>query len=245
MLICEIGLNHLGSVRYSDVMLQNILDTEVDAVTFQIRECEFYENELAHLNLDADYYQEAIIKTKDKSKKFGIALSDLDFLPLMENLGVDFYKILSKDITNLEFLHKFRQSTNKTLYLSTGTAAEEDINTALEILKKDTVLIHTQLTNNVNQVNLKAIPTMRFKYGVPVAFGNHCSNLNILYTCLGYEPSDIFFYVKGTDEYEYPDNEHSVPLNKVGEVAENIKCLYTSFGDGRKYKMKNNIEGQR
>ena len=86
---------------------------------------------------------------------------------------------------------------------------------------------------------------MRFKYGVPVAFGNHCSNLNILYTCLGYEPSDIFFYAKGTDEYEYPDNEHSVPLNKVREMAENIKRLSTSFGDGRKYKMKNNIEGQR
>ena len=32
LIICEIGLNHLGSTKWSDVMLHNILDSEVDAV---------------------------------------------------------------------------------------------------------------------------------------------------------------------------------------------------------------------
>ena len=245
MLICEIGLNHLGSTKWSDVMLHNILDSEIDAVTFQIRENKFYENGFAFLKLEKDYYRNAAKKTKNKAKKFGVALSNLDYLSFFEELGTDFYKILSKDVTNLDFLQNFRQKTSKDIYLSTGTASEKDISKALEILGKETTLIHTQLTNDVDQVNLKAIFTMKSKFKTPVAFGNHCDNFNILYTCLGYEPSDIFFYVKGSDEFGYPDDKHSVPLNRINEVASNIKCLSASLGDGIKKEMKNTIEGQK
>jgi len=245
MLICEIGLNHLGSSKWSDVILHHVLDSKIDAITFQIRENQFYENGFAFLKLDENYYSQAIKKVKSRAKKFGIALSNLDYLSFFESLGTDFYKILSKDITNLDFLQKFRQNTNKDIYLSTGTSSEKDINKALEILGRKTTLIHTQLTNDINQVNLKAIFTMKSKFKVPVAFGNHCDNFNILYACLGYEPSDIFFYVKGSDDFEYPDDKHSIPLNRVNEVANNIKCLSRSLGDGVKKEMKNTIEGQK
>ena len=206
---------------------------------------EFYKGDLETLILEKEYYAAALDQTQEKGKKFGVALSNLEYLSFFEKLGADFYKILSKDITNLDFLYKFSQSTNKNLYLSTGTASEKDISRALEILGKNTTLIHTQLTNEVNRVNLKAILTMKSRFKAPIAFGNHCDNINVLYACLGYEPSDIFFYTKGTDEYEYPDDKHSVPLDKVKELADNIKCLYTSLGDGIKKEMKNTIEGQR
>jgi len=41
-LIAEIGLNHNGSEEHAQRMLENVLAAGIDAVTFQIREPEFY-----------------------------------------------------------------------------------------------------------------------------------------------------------------------------------------------------------
>ena len=42
MLVCEIGLNHLGDEKYASEYVSTILTTDIDAITFQIREPEFY-----------------------------------------------------------------------------------------------------------------------------------------------------------------------------------------------------------
>ena len=45
------------------------------------------------------------------------------------------------------------------------------------------------------------------KQGFKVGYGNHCSNLNTIYTSVAYNPCDYFFYVKSIDGV--PDDEHS------------------------------------
>ena len=58
MIIAEIGLNHLGSIKLAEMYIQGIAETEVDGITFQIREQGYYANKKAHLELTLTEYKE-------------------------------------------------------------------------------------------------------------------------------------------------------------------------------------------
>ena len=98
-------------------------------------------------------------------------------------------------------------------------------------------LIHTRFTNSVKDINLKAIPMLQEKFDIPAAFGNHSNNVNVLYLALGYEPSDLFFYVKGDKVTNHPDEDHAVGLNQLAEIISNLRTLPRSIGSGNKIKM--------
>lgn len=42
MIIAEIGMNHLGSFFSAEIMLMDLFKTEIDGITFQVREKEYY-----------------------------------------------------------------------------------------------------------------------------------------------------------------------------------------------------------
>jgi len=248
MIICEIGLNHCGDTNYANAYLDALLKEDIDAVTFQIRESEFYLHKgKQQLNLPIDYYKDAKNKVLASNKKFGIALSDLSLLDFFESIKTDFYKILSKDANNQNFISTFISKTNRDIYISTGLSNEQQI----EILSKSgngverkISLIHTQLSNNVSDVNLLSIKKLKDKYQIPISYGHHCENIHVLYLALAFNPSDLFFYVKGEREEIHPDENHSIKLKNISSVISNLKNLPSSIGDGYKVNVSNTIKGQ-
>ena len=44
MIIAEIGRNHLGKLELANYYVKNLLQTNVDGISFQIREKSYYEN---------------------------------------------------------------------------------------------------------------------------------------------------------------------------------------------------------
>jgi sialic acid synthase SpsE len=97
------------------------------------------------------------------------------------------------------------------------------------------------LTFEPKDTNLKAIQTITEKYKIPVGYGNHCKNLNTMYSSLSFNPSDIWFYVKGLDYENHPDEIHSVPLNEVGDFVDDLKEVNLAIGDG--WKKNTNTKG--
>ena len=232
MIICEVGLNHLGNEDYSNLYFTKLMESDCDAITYQIREKEFYKGKYKDFELSFDYYSSLINKSKDK--KFGIALADKNLIDECESIGVDFYKVLSWDLKDYEYIHSLLNKTSKPIYVSTGTSSLKDLN---EFYKEfsgiDRIsLIHTQLTQSVEDTNLKALTTLD-KFGFDVGFGNHCQNLNVIYSSLAFNPSQIWFYVKGTELY-HPDDNHSVGIYQVKDFIKNIKEVRLSIGDGQK-----------
>ena len=68
MIIAEIGLNHLGDVKIANDMVNELLDTNTEAITFQIREEGYYDNlKPHHIKLPNEFYLEIskIIKYKN------------------------------------------------------------------------------------------------------------------------------------------------------------------------------------
>ena len=245
MFIAEIGLNHFGNEEFSDFLVESLTSEDIDAITFQVREPEFYDEKRSSFILSDEYYQKIINKVQKRDKLFGIALSDTNKLDFFETIGTDFYKILSKDIADIEFLKNFASKTKKDVFLSTGLSDCVTINKALDILNDNVTLIHTRLSNKIEDVNLKAIKFMKDKYDNNVAFGNHCANEIALSAASALEPSDYFFYIKSDKHHKhYPDDLHAIELKNIDRVITDINTIQAALGTGSKFSTKNTIEGQ-
>tara|TARA_R110000851_G_scaffold333498_1_gene514112 strand:+ start:3001 stop:3750 length:750 start_codon:yes stop_codon:yes gene_type:complete len=247
MIVAEIGLNHMGDYETAKEYVNFLIDTEVDAITFQIREQSFYlKSKKSNLNLNKKVYIEMSKKAAKFQKKFGLALSDMSLIDEVDEY-MDFYKILSKDFS-YNFIDHFLRKTDKPLYISTGLNSIESITSVLEKLtdkdKSRISLIHTQLSNDVESVNLKSLKFLQKLSCGSVAFGNHCEDYRVCFMSLCYNPSAVFVYVKKDNQIEYPDNKHAIMLENFGIFCKDIKKLNNAIGSGIKVKMKNTIRGQ-
>jgi N,N'-diacetyllegionaminate synthase len=240
MIICEIGLNHMGDAKYANQYINKILYSNADGLIFHLREKAFYQhNPGSKFLLSDDFYYKIGKKLKNKIK-FGMAVVDPDSIDFCEKVGVDFYKIFGDDIGNVKLINKIKE-TNKKTFVSTGTAGLPEIKKFIKYIgssKQNFVLVHTQLSYDPNASNLKAISSLK-QFGLPVAYGNHASNIKVIYLALAYEPSDILFYVKGDVVKKHVDEPQAVRLNELSSFVTDIHLLPKSIGTGKKQKMKN------
>jgi sialic acid synthase SpsE len=234
--IAEIGLNHLGSEERARRMLERLLTASIDAITFQIRENRFYKgDDVSRRRLSEGFYKWAAKIIHEKGRRLGIAIGDESTIPFFDSLGVDFWKTLSWDFKN-HSLNALLQLTGKTVFMSTGLANMEDI-IEVSLKWKNVVLIHTQLSQKIEDVNLKAIHTIRNRNNLPVAFGLHCSNHDVLKLAICFEPEAIFFYVKEQGCSGLFDDEHAIPMNQVGDWVDSLNVLMKALGTGTKEAM--------
>jgi len=242
MLIAEIGFNHLGKYKIADQYLDVLLQSDVDAITFQIRE-PLHREKKPYRYFDDDKYQHLFKRIKDCNKKVGVALANPEYISFFEELNVDFYKVIRNDITNKNLLRMLIK-TKKKIYVSTGMSSEEDIymfNKFVGTQREQFSLIHTQLSNNIEDCNLKSIQAMK-KYGMDVGYGSHCPDENTIFMALCCEPSDIFIYVKGDEDADYPDKYHAVAISKFPFLINKINDYKRAMGSGTKETMNNKIE---
>jgi len=245
MIVCEIGLNHLGDPNYGEEYIEKIIESKSDGITFQIRENDYYsKKEHSHLLLSDSFYQKISEKIHDAGLKFGIAIAEESKIDFFNSINVDFYKILSWDLNNFSLIDKLC-NTGKPIFVSTGMGSLDEISKFVQHVsssKNQFSLIHTQLSHSLDEVNLKAIATLKTKFDLPVSYGNHALNMNTIYASIGFEPSDIFLYVKGNHDIKHPDDEHALNLNDLPELILNIHELYVALGTGKKQKMDKKIK---
>ena len=248
MLIAEIGLNHLGQSENLINYIDKLIETDVDAVTLQVREPEFYDEKWGghpagffNLELHKDNYFYVKEKIRASGKKFGIAIGDINYINFFESLNVDFYKVIRNDITDFKLIDKLIE-TKKEVIVSTGLSSNIEISKFVNYIgdNKNFKLNHTQLSYDIEDCNLNAIKNMKQNYGLEVSFGNHCKDINVLYMALCYNPSDILFYVKHIENV--PDSEHAIHLSKVNEVVNNINNFKKALGTGIKKTSINKME---
>lgn len=249
-IICEIGMNHMGDIAYADEYLEALSAARPDGLTFQVREKEYYAKQKPGESpfLSDEYYRAAAERAKGGGIRFGVGLCDVGKVAFFKEIRTDFYKILSKDINNRELVSAVL-ATDKPVYVSTGMSSEEEIESFLTGLgasiPPNLSLIHTQLSYEDADTNLRAIGRLQERFGVPVAFGSHSTDVNALYATLGFSPSATFVYVKGLRPIKHKDEAHAVLLADISGVIQKIRRLETMMGDGIKKKMENTIPDQR
>ena len=240
MIVAEVGNNHHGSEEYANEYLKKSIISGVDGILYHIREKEFYEKiENRKKSLADSFYKNALTFTKKKKKKIGITLADVEKIDFLEEIGIDFYKILSQDINN-KILIKNILKTGKPTFISTGLSDFAEISKLIQFIKpniQNVTLIHTTLRPDIKYVNLNGITELSKKFHLPVAFGNHCKNPMVLFTSIAYNPSDIFFYVKGSRYKHHQDDKHAIKLKYLNWYVKNLKEIKLNLRKGTKMKL--------
>jgi sialic acid synthase SpsE len=196
-IVAEIGQNHNGSVETAKKLIDACFDAGINFVKFQKRDIdteftkESYnkpytsENSFAAIYgkhrefLELSHKEHAILKSY--ANNMGIVYfctpCDVPSLKIMENIGCPFYKIASRDITNIPLLEAIGK-LNKQVIISTGLATYEDIDIALKTLnlpvEKVIILQCTsQYPCDISNTNLNVLETFRKRYNNIIGFSDH------------------------------------------------------------------------
>ena len=129
---------------------------------------------------------------------------------------VEIHKIASFEINHIRLL-EFLAKTKKPLILSTGASTFEEIDFALNILKKDNAkIVLLQCTSKypcpLEKLNLSIIPVMKNKYQVPVGFSDH-SIYPTIGPCMAIAYGSTIIEKHFTIDKTLPGPDHAFALN--------------------------------
>lgn len=159
----------------------------------------------------------------------------VDFL---EKFNPPMYKVASPEIIDIPLIAKIAQ-TGKPMIISTGMASEEEISeavtTAREAGNKDLALLRTNSSYPapVEEMDLRAIPYMAEKWGVPVGLSDHTldSTAAIVASALGAKIFEKHLTVKRSDGG--PDAAFSLEPEEFVDYVAKIKEAFSSLGTER------------
>ena len=221
-LILEVGLNHFGKISESNKYLNFFLESNYKNITYQIQKESFYKKFKFKLSLD--HYKFLIKKTHQKKKYIGLAVADIKSCKEIANLNFDFYKILSISLNDkrlINFISKF----NKPIFISCGTASNSEIKKCISNFKnyekKKLSLIHTSLSYEAIDQNLKRIQLLK-NFLPNIAYGHHYKNYLPLILLLNSDIRYSFIYIKSMDSNKkfYPDDKHAFSFKKIKKLNE-------------------------
>lgn len=195
--IAEIGQNHNGDIELAKKLIDMAYDCGADAVKFQKRDIpseltkeaynkdynssnsfgKTYGEHRIALELNESEHRELKSYADSKGIPYFCTPCDVPSVEMMERLNVPFYKIASRDLTNIPTLEAISK-TGKSVIISTGMASYEDIEDALDTLgrdRSDIIILQciSQYPAEMNKVNLRVMETYKSKYNKIVGFSDH------------------------------------------------------------------------
>jgi len=200
-IIAEIGQNHNGDIKIAKQLIDMAVRCGANAVKFQKRDmsCELtkdafetiydnpnsfgktYGEHRLFLELNEEQHKEL----SEYARKAGITYfctpCDIPSVELLERVGCPFYKIASRDLSNIPLLEKLGM-LNKPILISTGMADYDDIDYALKSLQRiidKVIIMHctSEYPCKMENANLKAIQALINKYDHLVGFSDHTSGI--------------------------------------------------------------------
>lgn len=252
--IAEIGINHNGDIDLAKRLISVAVAAGCDAVKFQKRTVEivYSAEELAKprespfgatngdlkRGLELDYYDYQEVDAFCRASKISWFAScwdekSVDFINRFNPLC---YKIASASLTD-DHLLRHTRATGKPVILSTGMSTIDQIDHAVEVLgKQNLVLLHASSTYPAyyEELNLRAIPLMRERYGVPVGYSGHETGIasTVAATVLG--ACCVERHITLDRSMWGSDHAASLEPNGISRVVRDIRLVEQSMGDGVK-----------
>jgi N-acetylneuraminate synthase len=252
--VAEIGINHNGDISVAKKLIDIAVTAGCNAVKFQKRTIEvvYSQEELSRprespfgtTNGDLKYGLEFGREEFQEIDRYCITKNIHWFASCWDERSVDFieqftppcYKIASPTITDESLLRHIR-SKGHPIILSTGMSTLEQIDRAIDILgKDDLIVLHACSTYPAyyEELNLRVIPMLRQRYGVPVGYSGHETGL----------PSSVAAVVLGACMVERhitmdrsmwgSDHAASLEPNGIARLVRDIRLVETAMGDGIK-----------
>lgn len=194
--IAEIGINHNGDLQIAKRLIDAAFGCEWDCVKFQKRNPDVavpedekkkpretqwgtmtyleYKHRIEFGKKDYDYIDSYC---EQKPIDWTVSVWDVDSLQFALHYDLEFLKIPSAMITNLELLREAAAS-GLPLLLSTGMSTLKEIDTAVEVISaksRSYALLHCTSTYPApyGELNLRVIPLLMQRYGCTIGYSGH------------------------------------------------------------------------
>ncbi|MFH2067770.1 MAG: N-acetylneuraminate synthase [Pseudomonadota bacterium] len=262
-IIAEAGVNHNGDPELAGKMIDAAIEAGADAVKFQTFRAEMLVNRntpkaeyqlkttkseesqyemIKRLELDEKTHRILLNHCKLKNIVFLSTPFDLVSIDLLNDLGLEIFKIPSGEITNLPYLRKIGM-LRKQIILSTGMTDLGEIEDAIDVLLKagttlkDITILHcnTEYPTPVIDVNLNAMLTIKAAFpGIHIGYSDHSLGIEIpiAAVAMGAEVIEKHFTLDKT--MEGPDHKASLLPGELKEMIRAIRNVEKALGNGIK-----------
>ena len=146
------------------------------------------------------------------------------------------YKIASASLTDDNLL-RYTRAKGKPIILSTGMSSLEEIAHAGKVLgEKDLVLLHAVSTYpaNYDELNLRVIPELKKRYGVPVGYSGHETGLPSSVAAVALGACMVERHITMSRAMWGSDQAASLEPNGITRLMRDIRLIELSFGNGVK-----------
>ena len=259
-IIAEAGVNHNGSPALARQLIDAAAEAGADAVKFQTFKTERlitadapkaeYQKAasdsaesqftmLKRLELSEDAHRELRDHCLTRGIEFLSSPFDEESLELLARLGIPRYKIPSGELTNLPLLRSIA-GKGKPIILSTGMSDLEEVAVALETIRAvravPITLLHcvTSYPTAPEDVNLRAMVTLRERFLVPVGFSDHTLGGEIALAAVALGACVIEKHLTLDHTMPGPDHSASAEPHLLAEMIRGIRKIESALGDGIK-----------
>jgi len=255
----EAGVNHNGDIALALKMVDEAKKAGCDAVKFQTFKAERFVSRFApkalyqekvtskkeshlemvrKLELNRTDYEKLIKRSKEKNIAFLCTPFDIEGVNLLDELGLDAIKIPSGEITNLPLLRKAGRLKKK-IIMSTGMADLDEIRKALDILiasgtlKDNITLLHcnTEYPTPYEDVNLRAMLTIRDAFGVKVGYSDHTPGIEVPVAAVVLGASFIEKHFTLDKNMPGPDHKASLEPDELKVMVTAVRNVEKSLGE--------------
>lgn len=270
IIIAEAGVNHNGAMDVARKLIEAAAEAGVDYVKFQTFKAENLVSKSAQkaeyqkrnmgdgddsqfamlkaLELSPDQHFELIEYCEKKNVKFFSTAFDLDSIDFLDSLNMPMWKIPSGEITNFPYLRAIGR-TKKPVILSTGMANMSEIEAAIDVLVRfgttrgEITLLHctTEYPAPKNEINLRAMETMRSYFGLPVGYSDHTQGIEIPVAAVAMGACVIEKHFTLDRNMNGPDHKASLEPNELKTMVEQIRNVEKAIGSGVKEPAKSEI----
>lgn len=261
-IIAEAGVNHNGKKELAYKLIDSAKEAGVDAVKFQT----FKTEKIVSKYTDMAEYQKKNIGEKNETqfemiKKLELSYSDFKDLKkycddigimflstpddedslnfLSDEVGVEYLKIGSGEITNFLFLEKIAKK-NKKIILSTGMSTLGEVEKAINIIKnynnEKLYILHctTNYPCPYDEVNLKAMKTIKKAFKVNVGYSDHTLGIEVPVAAVAMGAEIIEKHFTIDNNLEGPDHKASLNPKELKDMVYLIRNIEQALGNGIK-----------
>jgi N-acetylneuraminate synthase/N,N'-diacetyllegionaminate synthase len=264
LVIAEAGVNHNGHVALAHRLVDAAADCGADLVKFQTfdpvalssrvaptagyqaAEGAATQHELlADLCLSDDVWSELATHARDREIGFISTAFDERSLGIVDRLGVPLFKVPSGEITNLPFIQS-TAAIGKPLILSTGMATMDEVARALDAASTapSVTLLHcvSSYPASVEEANLRAMVSMRDRFGVPVGWSDHTVGAITALGAVALGATVLEKHLTLDRTMPGPDHRASADPDDFAEYVRSIRALESALGDGLKQPTPDELE---
>lgn len=252
--VAEIGINHNGDVDIAKRLISVAVAAGCSAVKFQKRTVDvvYPQEELARprespfgttngdlkygLEFGREEYQEIDHYCREVGMPWFASCWDEASVDFIEQFNPPCYKIASASLTD-DGLLRYTRAKGRPIMLSTGMSTIEQIDQAVEVLgKRDLILLHACSTYPAyyQELNLRAILTLRQRYSVPVGYSGHETGLPSSVAAVALGMCLIERHITLDRSMWGSDQAASLEPNGITRLMRDIRLVEVALGDGVK-----------